>query len=281
MSARGRDILFPIMRITVLYSILIIAAVCHSSLGQQNKGQEDEAQQSEAPKSQISASEILQKNLIATGGLEAHKALATLVASGEFHLNNTHRLGDYKFSYKAPDNDMLEVGMSGRGVTWTGRRRKRRVHAASEGPGAKEPGELCTWCVINGVDTWIVESDWLTLLRWDFCCAYNIELIGIGEVDKRPAYGLRFTSKKGGDPFLCFYDRETYLLVRIDRLAHSRNRQTQADTVYKVESIFRDYREQGGIKLPFVIAIPRPEGDVVFEVNKIRTGEPVKDSVFE
>jgi hypothetical protein len=38
---------------------------------------------------------------------------------------------------------------------------------------------------------------------------------------------------------------------------------------------------QGGVKLPFVIAISRPEGDLVFEVNKIKIGEPVKDSVFE
>jgi hypothetical protein len=51
--------------------------------------------------------------------------------------------------------------------------------------------------------------------------------------------------------------------------------------VHKVESIFRDYREQGGVKLPFVMAIPRPEGEVVFEASKIKTGEPIKNSVFE
>ena len=45
-------------------------------------------QQAEPP-SQISASEILRKNLIATGGLEAHKALESLVASGDFHLGFT------------------------------------------------------------------------------------------------------------------------------------------------------------------------------------------------
>jgi hypothetical protein len=232
-------------------------------------------------KGKISAAEILEKNLIATGGLEAHKALETLVASGDIHLDAT-LIGGYKFSYKAPDNDMLEIGMSSRGVTWTGHRGKKRgVQAASEGPGAKKPGEPCTWCVIDGVNTWIVESDWGILLRWDFCCSYNIELIGMGEVDKRLAYGLRFTSKHGGDPFVCFYDRETFLLVRLDRIDRFRTGPNQIETVHKVESIFRDYREQGGVKLPFVIAIPRREGDVVFEVNKIKTGEEIKDSVFE
>jgi hypothetical protein len=176
---------------------------------------------------------------------------------------------------------MLEVGLSGRGVIWTGNRRRRGVQAASERPGAKGPDEPCTWCVVKGVHAWMVEHAWQMLLRWDFCCSYNIELIGIGEVDKRPAYGLRFMPKKGGDPFVCFYDRETFLLVRIDHIGRIRDRQKETDTVYKVESIFRDYREQDGIKLPFVIAIRRPEGDVIFEVSKMTTGEPVKDSVFE
>jgi hypothetical protein len=260
------------MRITVLFYILISAGVCYSSMGQEN----------EAPKGRISPDEILQKNLIATGGLEAHKALATLVANGEIRLNNTNRIGDYKFSYKSPNNDKLEIRRISHGANWEGHRASRPVHGAvSEGLGAPEPGELCIWCVIDGVDTWIVEDDWRKLLQWDFCCAYNIELIGMGEVDKRLAYGLRFTPKKGGNAFVCFYDRETFLLVRIDRIDWFRTSRNQEATAHKVESIFRDYRLEGAIKLPFVISIPRPEGDVVFEVTKIKIGGTIKDSVFE
>lgn len=177
---------------------------------------------------------------------------------------------------------MLEIRMFGHGANWTGHRGGRPVSDwVSEGLRPPHPGELCLQCVINGVDTWIVEDDWRKLLQWDFCCAYNVELIGVGEVDKRLAYGLRFTPKKGGDPFVCFYDRETFLLVRIDRIDWFRTSRNQAATVHKVESIFRDYRVQGGVKLPFVIAIPRPEGDVGFEVSKIKTNEAVADSVFQ
>jgi len=260
------------MRVTALFFTLIIVGISGLSMGQQ----------AELPQGQISASEILRKNLIATGGLQAHKGLETLVASGDFRLNTT-RMGDYKFSYKGPGNDMLEIRRISHGGIWTGHHGHQAVNrATSEVLGAPEPGELCIWCVINGVDTWIVEHDWLRLMQWDFCCAYErIELIGIGEVDKRPAYGLRFTPKKGGIPFLCFYDRETFLLVRIDQIQRSRTSRNRAETVSKVESIFRDYRVQGGVKLPFVIAIPRPEGDVVFEMSKIKTNEAVKDSVFQ
>jgi hypothetical protein len=260
----------PVMRSTALFSILIIAGACYSSMGQQ----------AELPKGQISAAEILRKNVIATGGLEAHKALETLVASGEIRLNNTNRIGDYKFSYKSPNNDMLEIRTPGHGANWTGYRGGRPVSDwVSEGLQAHDSSDLCLLCVIKGVDTWIVEDDWRKLLQWDFSRDHNIELIGVGEVDKRLAYGLRFTPKKGG-PFVCFYDRETFLLVRIDRIDWFRTSRNQEATAHKVESIFRDYRVVGGIKLPFVIAIPRTEGDVVFEMSKVKAGEPVKDSVF-
>jgi hypothetical protein len=261
------------MRIKALCQILIVIGIGYSSSSM--------GQQAELPKGQISATEILRKNVIATGGMEAHKALETLVASGEFRLNNT-RIGDFKFSYKGPGNDMLEIRRISHGANWTGHNGKRAVNrSTSELLAVPEPYDSCMWCVIDGVHTWIMESNWRTLLRWDFCCAYNIELIGMGEVDKRLAYGLRLTSKHGGDPFVCFYDRETFLLVRIDRIDRFQRGPNRIETVHNVESIFRDYREQGGIKLPFVIAIPRPEGDVVFEVSKIKTNEAVADSVFQ
>ena len=166
------------MRITVLFYILIIAGVCHSSMGQQ----------AELPQGQISASEILRKNLIATGGLEAHKALESLVASGDFHLGFTHDMGDYKFSYKAPSNDMLQITMISHGTTWVGHHGEWAIRRVTgEGPG-----------MINGVSPGIVEHDWRSLVQWDFCCEYShIELIGIGDVDKRPAFALRFTPENG------------------------------------------------------------------------------------
>jgi hypothetical protein len=249
------------MRAREVFYILIIASICYSSSGQQ----------AEPPKGQISVSEILRKNLIATGGLEAHQALESLVASGEFHLGIAHNMGDYKFSYKAPSNDMLQITMISHGTTWTGHRGERRIERITgEGPR-----------MINGVSTEIVERDWRSLVQWDFCCDYSrIELIGLGEADKRPAFALRFTPKSG-DPFVCFYDRESFLLVRTDQIQRFRRSRNGPDNLYKVESYFRDYRAQGGVKLPRVIAIPRNEGELVFELSKVKPGEVISASVFQ
>jgi hypothetical protein len=97
-----------VIRARALFYTLLIAGICYSSSGQQ----------AESPKGQITASEILRKNLIATGGLEAHKALESLVATGDFHVGSTNRMGDYKFSYKAPSNDMLQIDMISHGTAW-------------------------------------------------------------------------------------------------------------------------------------------------------------------
>jgi hypothetical protein len=166
---------------------------------------------------------------------------------------------------------MLQITMISHGTTWTGRRGERTIQRVTgEGPR-----------MINGVSPGIVERDWRSLVQWDFCCDYSrIELVGIGEVDKKPAFALRFTPKQG-DPFVCFYDRETFLLVRTDQIQRFRTSRNGPDNVYKVESYFRDYRAQGSVKLPMVIAIPRSEGDLVFEVSKVKQGDAVADSVFQ
>ncbi len=249
------------MRVTALFYILIIAGINCSPRGQQ----------AEVPKGRISASEILRKNLMATGGLEAHKALENLVATGDFHLGSTHRMGDYKFSYKAPSNDMLQIDMISHGTTWIGHRGEQPIKRTTVN-GAR---------MINGVSMEIVERDWRTLLEWDFCCDYSrIELIGMGDADKRPAYALRFTPKHG-DPFVCFYDRETFLLVRTDQVQRFRMNEKEREAVYKIETYFRDYRIQGAIKLPRVIAIPRTQGELVFELSKVKPGEVISDSIFQ
>ena len=134
---------------------------------------------------------------------------------------------------------------------------------------------------MNGFTTEIVEQDWRSLVEWDFCCGFkSIELVGIGEVDNRPAYGLRFTPKQG-DPFACFYDRETFLLVRTDQIQRFRMNDQGPERVYVVKSYFRDYRTEGGIKLPQVIAIATTEGEFVFRLGKVKAGEKIPDSVFQ
>lgn len=251
----------PMIRSTALFHIVMLAGVFYSWSWQQ----------AGLPKGGISATDILRKNMIATGGLEAHKALGSLVVSGDFHLGTGHRMGDYMFSYKAPGNDVLQVQLISHGTTWTGHRGEQFfARATVEGAG-----------MINGISMARLEEDLRNLLEWDFCCGYNrIELVGIAEVDKRSAYGVRFTPKHG-DPFVCFYDRETFLLVRTDQIQRFRMNNKDPEVAYVVVSYFRNYRTQGEIKLPQVIAFPRNDGELVFDLTKVKQGGVIPDSVFQ
>src|SRR6185312_16018705 len=130
----------------------------------------------------ITAQEILERHIAATGGMEARKALHTLVARGDFGWISTHRDGDYVFSYKAPSSDMLQVQMISHGAVWTGHQDGKLVERSSVGGPA----------MINGASMNIVERDWFSLLEWDFNQAYQrIELVGLADVDGRRAYALR------------------------------------------------------------------------------------------
>jgi len=67
------------------------------------------AQNDAAASRTISVAQILEGNLAATGGLDAHKAVRTLKATGNIKLPNNYILGDYVFLYKAPAADLLRV----------------------------------------------------------------------------------------------------------------------------------------------------------------------------
>jgi hypothetical protein len=180
-------------------------------------------------------------------------------------------MGDYTFFYKASGNDVLRIQVISHGTTWTGHRGEHAFKRMTFGGILK----------INGISMEIIEQNWRRLVEWDFCCAYSrIELVGIGEVDNRPAYGVRFTPQHG-DSFVCFYDRETYLLVRTDQLQRFRMDDQGPERVYAVKSYFRNYRTEGAIKLPAVVAISVDEGELALKLGTVKQGNVISDSVFQ
>lgn len=231
-------------------------------------------QSAPATSSKISAADILEKNLIATGGLEVRQRLESLSARGDVFLSAypLHMLGDYSFSYKSPLSDVMGMKIVSHGTCWSGRREGQEAvtKCGVEGPG-----------MIDGVSIQIVEQDWRSLVEPDFSHDYEkIELIGRAAVEKRWAYAVRFTPRKG-DPQVRFYDYETFLLVRMDQVQRFRWQKSDPEVAYAVTSYFRDYKDHGGMKLPHLIAVRRGEGDLLFRVNTIQPNAKINDSVFK
>jgi hypothetical protein len=228
------------------------------------------AQKSATPAGSISAAKILEGNLAATGGLDAHKALLTLKATGDFGFSLRHPLGDYMFSYKAPATDVLQVQMISHGSSWTGRRDDHLIRRSTI-----EGAEM-----INGAGMEIVEQCLVSLLEWDIHDYSKIELIGRAQVEKRWAFALRFTPKKG-DPQVRYYDMENFLLLRMDQVQRFSEAKNLPEMAYSVTSYFRDYRQYGSLKLPQQIAVSRSIGDLIFELGSVKANVEIPESVFK
>lgn len=231
----------------------------------------------------ISAAQILEKYIQATGGLQAHKRLETLIAQGDFGFYLPHPLGSYTFSYKAPSSDLLEMNRISHGISWSGRRENHLIRRTTveSTPTINGGGNFDGPGMIDGAGVEIFENAWRSLLDWDFSREYSkIELVGRSQVDKRWAFALRFTPRQG-DPDVRFYDQESGLLVRMDQVQHYQLTREQREQVYAVETYFRDYTDRDGMKLPRMIAISRPEGELLFDITRFRPNAPIDDAVFQ
>lgn len=231
------------------------------------------AQNQSAPwaRGSISAAEILQKNIAATGGLEAHQRVQSLFLGGDFGFSLYHPDGYYSFSYKAPSDDMLEVNTISEGISWSGRRDQHLIRRTTA-RGIE---------MINGAGMELVEQDWRSLLEWEFSREYSkIDLVGRTQVNKRWAFAVRFTPRHG-DPCVRYYDEESFLMVRMDQVQRFRMSKSQPEVAYPVESYFRDYADHGGLKLPRLIAISRDVGELQFNVTKFEPNAAIDDSIFK
>ncbi len=206
---------------------------------------------------------------MATGGLDAHKAVLTLKATGDFGFSLRHPLGDFMFSYRAPATDVLKVQMISHGSSWTGRRDGHLIRRSTV-----EGAEM-----INGASMEIVEQCLWSILEWDVRDYNKIELIGRAQVEKRWAFALRFTPKKG-DPQVRYYDMENFLLLRMDQVQRYQAAKGIPEVAYAVTTYFREYRQFGALKLPGLIAVSRDVGDLIFELGKVKVGLEIPDSEF-
>lgn len=234
----------------------------------------------------ITAAVILKKNLTATGGREAHQRLQSMVVSGDLGYSYPSP-SSFSFFYRGPSDDAIKMQVYKFGTFWRGR------HAGQPfSRGALERRDLLTVnhpelmmsrtrrIVGEPQDMHVLEQDLRGLLEWDFTDYEKVELIGRAEVNHRWALGVRFTPHKG-DSVMRFYDSETFLLLRMDQVERLRPTKDGPETARLVKSYFSDYKESGGLRLPGVIRISRPQAESELKLSKIEANVKIDDSVFE
>ncbi len=81
-------------------------------------------------------------------------------------------------------------------------------------------------------------------------------------------------AREGQPPTRLYFDKQSSLLVRQVRYADSPLglNPTQID--------YSDYRDQGGVKIPFHLIISQPRGSSTIQIDQIQLNVPIDDSIF-
>lgn len=260
-----------------LFSLCVVFAIAGSASAQDN---------APSPASNgITAPVILEKNLAATGGREAHQRLQSMVLRGDIGYSG---LGSFTFSYRAPSDDVLKLQARMFGTFWRGRHEGQLFgRGALERPDRIKMERLGV--VPGGEESFagdplsirVIEQDLRSLLEWDYAHDYEkMEVIGRAEVNKRWAVGVRFTPHEG-DPVMRFYDSETFLLVRMDQVERFRRTKDGPENARIVQTYFSDYRESDGLMLPRAMRISRPQVEFELKVARLETNVKIEESVFQ
>jgi photosynthetic reaction center cytochrome c subunit len=101
----------------------------------------------------------------------------------------------------------------------------------------------------------------------------KLTLLGLAQLDNREAYVIE-AAPPHGQPERLYFDRQTGLLVRLDRVPNLGPQKMQMHTY------FEDYRAVDGVKLPFAIRRARPGFTWTYQFDEIKLNAPLDDSRF-
>ena len=101
----------------------------------------------------------------------------------------------------------------------------------------------------------------------------RLTLLGVAQLNDREAYVIEAAPPRG-QPEKLYFDRQSGLLVRVDRVMERGQEKMQ------MQIYFEDYRAVDGVKLPFAIRRTRPNFTWTHQFDEIKANVPLDDSKF-
>lgn len=212
----------------------------------------------------LTAEQILEKSIAATGGRKAIESVTSTVAKGELEMLTQHAHAAIEYYAKAPAQRLIITRLEGFGVIRQG---------------------------CDGASAWIQNADLsvrdLTGEEKEAAareCAFHAEiqwrelypkvaLAGKEKIGDRPAYKV-IMSPASGKPVTRFIDAETFLLLR-----QVSTRESSQGAV-TIQADFSDYRDVGGVKVPFLIRQKMPGYELLIKMVSVENNVPIDDARF-
>jgi photosynthetic reaction center cytochrome c subunit len=102
----------------------------------------------------------------------------------------------------------------------------------------------------------------------------DVRVRGAEKIGDHEAYVV-IGQREGKPPLRLYFDKQSGLLVRLVRYGETPlgRMPTQID--------YADYREAGGVKVPFRWTLARPGGRFTIQLSEVKENVPVDDSKFD
>ncbi len=233
-----------------------------SKKAEEKKAEETKVQGAEAKEgSGPSADQLLDKYLQAVGGAAATEKITSRVMKGTITFGDSNipidifsKDPDKRISFAhTPDGDSVTAFDGHEGWLGFPGRPPREMHGSE-------------------LDAAAMDADlhFAAHLRTMFSEA---QVRGIQKIGDRDAY-LVVGQSEGKPPLRLYFDQQSGLLLRLVRYGETPLGQmpTQID--------YADYREAGGVKIPFRWTPARPSGRFTIQVSEVKQNAPVDDAKF-
>ncbi len=210
--------------------------------------------------------QILEKYVAAAGGQSAIEKLTTRVMRGSAQLTSTGEMGTLEIFKKAPDKALYILNIPSNGPT-------PRAYNGKTGWVLYDPDEGARDVPATDLPAMKREFDFYREIRLK--ALYPKRTVkGREKVGDQDTYVIEATADDGATE-RWYFATQTGLLVRSDAPYVTEDGNSFVQTVYE------DYRDVDGVKLPFVWRQTSPDFDYVIKFTQIQNNVPIEDSKFE
>jgi zinc protease len=212
----------------------------------------------------LTAAQVIEKSIEASGGRAAMGKLSSTHAKGTMEFQPAEMHGAVEVYAKAPNKQLVVSLIEGLG----------EIRQGFDGQVAwsQDAGGDITELSGAALEDLKRAATFNAALKWQELFP-KAELAGEEDVNGQRAYVVKLTTA-AGKQVTHYYDAQTFLLLREKGL-----RDTPQGPM-EITADFSDYRDVGGIKVPFRSKQVLPMAEIVVVLSEMQTNIAVPDSVF-
>jgi zinc protease len=225
-----------------------------------------QASAAQAAEAMPTVDQVLDKYVRALGGRSAIEKLKTRVMKGKVEVPGTGESGTTEIYQKAPDKGFFLIVIPSNGPT-------PRAFNGKAGWAVDDPDEGVKDVAPSELPAMRREFDFYREIRLKELYP-QMSLKGREKIGGRDAWFIEATAPDGALERM-YFDAQTGLLARHD------TPYVTEDGRGFVQTLFEDYREVDGVKVPFVWRQASADFEYVFRFDQVQHNVPVEDAKFE